>query len=226
MNIGIMQPYFFPYIGYFQLIDAVDVYVNLDHVSFMKRSYMVRNTIKNNTSINIPVIKGSQNKTCKEVIADCNSQYWSKFFKTIDQLYKKESNYKTIFDEILIPWSNTIQIHPRPISISEFNFSSIYYICKYLDIVKRFYSSDGLTIKNKNEGLQDITKHFKGDTYINAIGGQKLYNKEDFASQNIDLKFIKMGNVNFDNPYSSILDLLFRYDREYIKTELKNYTLI
>jgi hypothetical protein len=226
MNIGIMQPYFFPYIGYFQLIDAVDVYVNLDHVSFMKRSYMTRNTLKNNTSINIPVINGSQNKTCKEVEADCSPQYWSKFFKTIDQLYKKESNYKIITDEILIPWFNNIQIHPRPISISEFNFSSIYYICEYLSIVKRFYSSDGLTIKKKNEGLQDITKYFKGDTYINAIGGQKLYTKEDFAFQDIDLKFIKMGDVKFDNPYSSILDLLFKYDKEYIKTELKKYTLI
>ena len=47
MRVGIMQPYFFPYIGYFQLIDAVDIYVNLDHVSFMKRSYMTRNSIKN-----------------------------------------------------------------------------------------------------------------------------------------------------------------------------------
>ena len=47
MKIGIMQPYFFPYIGYFQLINEVDVYVNLDHVSFMKRSYMTRNTLKN-----------------------------------------------------------------------------------------------------------------------------------------------------------------------------------
>ena len=67
MKIGIMQPYFFPYIGYFQLMQEVDLYVNLEHVSFMKRSYMTRNTIKNNTPINIPVSNGSQNKTCIEV---------------------------------------------------------------------------------------------------------------------------------------------------------------
>ena len=53
MKIGVMQPYFFPYLGYFQLINEVDVYVNLDHVSFMKRSYMTRNTLKNNVAINI-----------------------------------------------------------------------------------------------------------------------------------------------------------------------------
>jgi hypothetical protein len=49
MKVGIMQPYFFPYFGYFQLINEVDVYVNLDHVSFMKRSFMTRNKIKNET---------------------------------------------------------------------------------------------------------------------------------------------------------------------------------
>ena len=53
--IGIMQPYFFPYIGYFQLIQSVDSYVNLDHVAFMKRSYMTRNVLKNEIPISIPV---------------------------------------------------------------------------------------------------------------------------------------------------------------------------
>ena len=51
MKIAIMQPYFFPHFAYFQLISAVDVYINLDHVSFMKRSYMVRNRIKNDVRI-------------------------------------------------------------------------------------------------------------------------------------------------------------------------------
>tara|TARA_R110000868_G_scaffold408357_1_gene691402 strand:+ start:4545 stop:5225 length:681 start_codon:yes stop_codon:yes gene_type:complete len=226
MKIGVMQPYFFPYLGYFQLIDAVDVYVNLDHVSFMKTSYMTRNTLKNNTSINIPVLNGSQNKTCVEVNTLADEKWFKKFERTLELLYKKENNYQIILDEIILPWKNSILSINRPVSISEFNFSAIYYICKYLNIEKRFYSSGGITTRKKNEGLQDITKYFKGDTYINAIGGQKLYSKEDFESQEIDLIFIKMGEVKFDNPYSSILDLLFRYDKEFIKNELKNYTLI
>ena len=99
-------------------------------------------------------------------------------------------------------------------------------ICKYFDIEKRFYSSGGITDKKKNEGLQEITKYFKGVIYINAIGGQKLYNKEDFASQGIELKFIQMGNIDVDMPYMSMLDLLFRYDKNHLKNELNNYTLI
>jgi len=222
MTIGVMQPYFFPYIGYFQLIDAVDIYVNLDHVSFMKSSYMTRNTLKNNTPISIPVIGGSQNKKCTEVIVKSDGKFVFSFPKTIHHLYSKEKNYKDIIQQIFITDVNSLGY-----SISQVNLFYIKRICEYLNIKTKIVdTSEGLTVKKKNEGLQDIVKHFNGDIYINAIGGQKLYTKENFASQNIDLKFIKMGDIQFDNPYSSILDILFRYPKEYIQEQLKNYTLI
>lgn len=84
----------------------------------------------------------------------------------------------------------------------------------------------GELLKEKNEGLQDIAKHFKSSHYINAIGGQKLYSKEDFLNNGIKLEFIKMGDTTFDNPYISILDLMMRYSKEEIKTQIKNYTLV
>jgi len=221
MKIGIMQPYFFPYIGYFQLIQAVDIYVNLDHVAFMKRSYMTRNTLKNNTPININVLGGSQNKSCIEVEVLADDKWFDKFYKTLELNYKKEPYYNDVISQIINPWKQST-FH----NISEFNFNSIYYICQYLNIQAQFFSSQGITTKKKNEGLQDITKYFKGNTYINAIGGQKLYNKEDFASQNIDLKFIQMGDIEVDNKYASILDLLFRYSKDHLINQLNNYTLI
>ena len=226
VTIGVMQPYFFPYLGYFQLIDAVDIYVNLEHVNFMKRSYMVRNHLKNNTLINIPVSNGSQNKICTEVNVLSNQTWFNTFEKTIEFLYKKEDNYQTILNEIIYHWKNEILSSNEDVSISEFNISSIKYICKYLDIYTKFESSIGITDRKKNEGIQDVVKHFDGTHYINAIGGQKLYNKEDFENKKIILNFIKMGDIKFDNPYTSILDLLFRYSKEEIKKELKNYILI
>jgi hypothetical protein len=226
-TVGIMQPYFFPYIGYFQLIAAVDVYVVLDHVSFMKRSYMVRNTLKNNTTINIPCLGASQNKACTDVFADCTNDWFLKFAKTINLLYKNDPNYNAIVTEILIPWQQEIQRLGRPVSISEFNFVAMYYISEYLDLKPRWYSSGGITTNKKAEGIKDIVKNFKGTDYINAIGGQALYNKEDFEKDNINLHFIKMGDdMPFDNKYASILDLLFRYPKEVIQEQLKNYTLI
>lgn len=222
MRIGIMQPYFFPYIGYFQLIHAVDTYVNLDHVSFMKRSYMTRNTLKNNTSINVNVHNGSQNKNCNEVIVNFENKYIDKFNKTLQMLYTKSPYYSKIMNNIIIP-----EFTNREISISQFNISIIKRICLYLDIQTNILNtSEGMTELKKGEGLKEITSKLNGNEYVNAIGGQALYNKEDFKQSNIDLYFVKMGDVEFDNKYSSILDLLFTYPKEHIQQQLLKYTLI
>ena len=220
--VGIMQPYFFPYIGYFQLIHCVDTYVNLDHVSFMKRSYMTRNVLKNNTRINVNVSGGSQNKKCNEVYVNFENNYISKFLKTLENLYSKESNYDSILNNIILP-----EFINRQITISEFNLNLIKRICNYLDIeTKIINTSEGLTNLKKGEGLKSITKKIGSNVYVNAIGGESLYSKDDFKNDNIELNFIEMGNVDFDNKYSSILDLLFRYDKEHIKAQILKYKLV
>jgi hypothetical protein len=115
----------------------------------------------------------------------------------------------------------------NPVSISFFNFTAILRICEYLDIKARFLpTSSGITERKLNEGLQDIVKHFGENHYVNAIGGQSLYNKEDFELAGITLNFIKMDELGVDNPYVSILDLLFRYDKEYLKQQLNKFELI
>lgn len=222
MKVGVMQPYFFPYLGYFQLIDSVDVYVNLDHVSFMKRSYMVRNVLKNNTKININVYDGSQNKNCNEVIVNLTNDYINRFKKTLHHLYSKTKNYEFILNEII----NENFINEEQ-SISQFNFKIIKSICNYLDIkTKLIHTSENLTSQKKENGLVDIVNYFGGDTYINAIGGVKLYNKDFFIKKNINLYFIKSGEFDFKNPNSSVLELIFLYDKNKIQQELKNYILI
>ena len=100
-------------------------------------------------------------------------------------------------------------------------------ICEYLGIeTKIIETSEGITSKKKGEGLKEIAKREGGSVYINAIGGRSLYSKEDFKSDGIDLYFIEMGDVKFDNPHSSILDLLYTYDKNHLIEELKNYRLI
>lgn len=222
-TIGIHQPYFFPYLGYFQLINAVDVWVCLEHVSFMKRSYMTRNTLKDGININIPVIGGSQNKRCTEVYVEKNRIWFEKFARTLDLNYKNEKNFIQVTNEVLAPWYNDVITHPRELTISEFNFTAIYRISEYLGIETRFYSSNGITEAKREKGLQDIVKSFHGDTYINAIGGQALYNKENFSEAGIDLKFLKKTS---ELPNTSILDILFKYDKEVIKQELNKFELI
>jgi hypothetical protein len=187
---------------------------------------MTRNTLKNNTAINIPVSNGSQNKTCREVNVIADDKWFNQFDKTLESLYRKQPNYNTVIEKVYEPWKANIKAKTDILSISDFNFSSIQYICDYLDIIADFHSSVGITTKKKNEVLQYITKHFNCGTYINAIGGQKIYKKDDFASQGIQLNFIKMGDLDLVNPYASILDLLFTYDKDHLKEQIKKYTLI
>ena len=222
MKIGIMQPYFFPYLGYFQLIKEVDIYVNLDHVSFMKRSYMTRNSLKNDTPINLILNNSSQNKKCHEVTVNFENGYIDKFKKTLHHLYSKSDYYYEINSLIINP-----MFIKQDISVSAFNIGLIKNICNYLDITTKIVdSSTGLTELKKGEGLKEIAKKHNCKTYVNAIGGQSLYNKEDFKKDGIDLFFIKMGDVKLTNKYSSILDLLYTHNKEHLKEQIENYTLI
>jgi hypothetical protein len=224
MKTAIMQPYFFPYLGYFQLIDAVDVYVNLDHVSFMPRSYMTRNVIKNDININIPVINGTQNKRCYEVKVGLTEQYITKFLKTLHHQYGKSINYEIVIEKIIKPCFITEEK-----TISQFNIELIKNICNLLDIKTKIIDSScgfqNLELK-REYGLVSIIHQLGSNTYINAIGGQKLYSKEFFHSQGIELHFLKMNSLDISNEYASILDLLFVHQQEKIKEQLKRYTLV
>jgi hypothetical protein len=223
-SVGIMQPYFLPYFGYFQLIHAVDVYVNLDHVSFMKRSYMTRNTLQPNYDISIPVKGGSQNKNCREVYVDLNDKYKSTFKKTITHLYSKSKFFDEIDNKIIHP-----MLSLENVSISEYNIFTIQKICDYLQIktpiINTSFDFDNLHLK-KEESLQSIVHQLHGDVYINSIGGQNLYDKQNFLETKIQLQFLKMGDVAFKKPNHSILDILFTYDPKQIQSQLDIFTLV
>jgi hypothetical protein len=183
---------------------------------------MTRNTLKNNTSINVNVYNGSQNKSCNEILVNFENKYVDKFTRTLQMLYVKSPYYSEIIDNIITP--NFIN---REVSISQFNIETIKSICLYLDIQTQIINtSEGMTELKKGDGLKEITNKLGGGEYVNAIGGQALYTKENFKQSNIDLYFVKMGDVEFDNKYASILDLLFTYPKEYIQQQLLKYTLI
>ena len=222
MKTAIMQPYFFPHFAYFQLISAVDVYVNLDHVSFMKRSYMVRNRIRNDVRIQINAKGGSQNKTCTEVNVDITQHYIDKFLRTISFLYGDHTNYDLILNEIIKP---NFKISNK--TVSEFNIDIIKSICNFLDIkTKIIHSSVGMTDQKRENGLIEIVRQYKSNIYVNSIGGTKLYDKEYFKKFGIDLFFLKSTGVDFTDNDISILDLLFMYDRSFIVNQLNMYELI
>jgi len=220
MKIAIMQPYFFPYIGYYQLINSVDKFLIYDNVSFIKKGWINRNKINVNNSeylFTIPLKNTSQNRNINEHFVSDEFLKWKDgFYKTLDISYGKNKDYNDIMEiiEKSLLYKN----------ISDITSSSLFLVSKYLDIKTDFKkTSDIEEIKlKKSEKLIEICKLEGADTYINSIGGQDLYSKDEFISRNINLLFLKCNNPM---NYISTIDLLMKYGKD-TKNLLNNYELI
>lgn len=219
MKIAIMQPYIYPYMGYYQLISSVDKFIILDDVNFIKRGWIHRNNLVDEKLFTIPIIKASQNKKINETHYLIDEKWENKFYKRIKTLYSNSKNY----NEILKLIKKDIKKDSK--SISGLNYRTLKTICDYLQIKTEIIESSSVyNIKNLfgQDRIVEICKKEKTEVYINAIGGEELYDKKTFMENNIELKFIK---TNF-NSYDSILTLLMNNDKSYLIEELNNYSLV
>ena len=229
MKVAIMQPYFFPYIGYFQLINVVDVFVIYDDVNFIKQSWITRNRIllKNEEyRINLIVEGASSFKRINQIHRIVDSKKW---LKTIEQSYKKAPYFSTVF-----PLIKEISLNDEK-KLSNFLLFSLSKIAKYLDIKTKFKLSSEIEKDNNLKGQDKviaICKQLDTTNYINAIGGEKLYNKVDFNKNDIELNFIKTNPIIYrqnDNqfiPWLSIIDVLMFNNKDEIKDLLNQYELL
>lgn len=227
-----MQPYFFPYIGYWQLIKAVDCYIIYDDVNFIKGGWITRNRILNNglpSYLSLHTYKASSFVHINEVeIANDNV----KKRKLIDTL---KNNYgKAPYFELSFPIIEKI-ILSSEVNLASFLFNSITEICKYLNIKTELKISSQL-IKNTELSGQakiiDICKRMRATHYYNAIGGQILYQKDEFDKNGIVLKFLSTRPVEykqFNNdfcPNLSIIDVMMFNSKEEISNMLMEYDLV
>lgn len=229
MKIAIMQPYFLPYIGYWQLINAVDAFVLYDDVNYINKGWINRNNIIINGQkklFTLSLKDSSQNKLINQIDIEDN---FDKIKKTIIFNYKKAPYYLqafSIIDEIL-NFQNK--------NLSLFIKNSIEKILNYLNIPKYLILSSELnkdnTLKGQNKILT-ICKEINANTYINPLGGTELYNREVFLKNGIELLFIKPGIIpykQFNNefiPNLSILDIMMHNSPDIIYNQLNNYELI
>lgn len=220
-----MQPYFFPYIGYFQLIHCVDKYIIYDDVNYIKGGWINRNNILLNGKpfiFTLPIYKASQNKKLNQLDIFNGPKEKEKMLKTIERGYKKTPEYKNVMPLIKGIMEN------KENNLSKFVEHSLVKISAYLDIETEFIRSSMLDkIEAKGQAqIINICKLMGAKIYVNAIGGQSLYNKADFKNSNIELFFLKTNDVDFQNKYLSILDILFSYDKKHIINQIKKYSLI
>ncbi|MFN7093832.1 MAG: WbqC family protein [Burkholderiales bacterium] len=191
MKIAIMQPYLFPYVGYFQLLTQVDKFVLFDDVSYIKKGWINRNRILVNSNpqfITIPCNKISQNKLIKDIITINDKLPYTKLLKTIEHAYNKAPFFSQVMPIIEAVFSK------HGISIAEMAATSINLVLDYLGMNKKILFSSKLNYNKDFEGLAKILaicKILNADTYINMESGRLLYNVEAFQNENISLKFLK-----------------------------------
>lgn len=225
-----MQPYLLPYLGYFQLINAVDVFVIYDDVNYIKQGWINRNRILVNGSehkFNIPLKGGgSQNKRINEIEIEGNL---SKLLKTIEQAYKKAP----YFAEVYPLFTNILSY--KEANLAKYLTNSLNSVISYLDIQVSVLISSEIQKDISLKGIDkiiDICKQLKATNYINAIGGQELYSKEFFAENGINLNFIESKPIvylQFKNqfiPSLSIIDVMMFNSVAKIQKMLDNYNLI
>ena len=232
MKIAIMQPYFLPYIGYFQLIKSVDIFVIYDDVNYIKRGWINRNNILvNNQSFlfSIPLISASQNSKINEIKISEDVNWKSKLLKTIELSYKKAPYFIDVY-----PLLCKIITHEET-NLSRLIIFSLKEICNYLSIGTLFMTSSDIDKNNYLNGqfkIIEVCKKLNAEGYINPIGGIDLYNVNDFTINNLALNFIKPNLINYSQlqedfvPWLSIIDVMMFNSKNELKNLLNQYQLI
>ena len=232
MKLGIMQPYFVPYIGYWQLMNAVDKYVIYDDVNFIKGGWINRNRILVNGQpkyFNIPMIGASPFKLINEIGVNNDLQLINKNLRIIEAAYKKAPYYKDVYpivEEILKCGKN---------DIAGYIEESFKVINKYLGISTELIISSNLkkdcSLKGQDKVLQ-ICGLLGATEYYNAVGGQELYSFDAFEKHGIKLKFLNTKEIIYDQfgqmfqPNLSIIDVMMFNSVEEIMTYLNEFELI
>ncbi len=222
-----MQPYFMPYIGYFQLINAVDLFIVYDNIKYTKKGWINRNRMLQNGKdvlFSLPLKKDSDYlDVCqRELSIDFNRN------KLLNQ-FKGAYHHAPYFDQTFPLINNIIRYENN--NLFEYLHHSIKKICMHLGIVTKIEKSSHIAIDHslKNqEKVLTLCKEVGANIYINSIGGFNLYSKEKFSENKINLKFIKTKPVEYNQykkpftPWLSILDVMMFNSKSQTLDYIKN----
>lgn len=231
MILGLMQPYIFPYLGYYQLVNSVDRFVFYDDVTYIKGGYINRNLIKVNNKkqrFTVPLIGASSNVMICAVLC---SDKLRKLLTTIEQAYCKAPYFNDIYPLI----KETLLSEERRLSVVA--AKSIELVFKYLEIEKELYFSSDLAYDrtlSATDKIIDICKIMNCNKYINSYGGINLYDQSYFKDNSICLNFIRKNEMhsyqnNTDSEFIdnlSMIDILMWNSKEQVCEMLLNYELI
>jgi hypothetical protein len=230
VKLGIMQPYFLPYIGYFQLIATVDKFVVYDNIQYTKKGWINRNRMLQHGSVNmfsISLAKGSDTLDVveRDIAHDFDRE---KLLRKFSGSYSKAPYYKDVLrlaEEIFLFEDRNL-----------FNYisHSITLICKFMDIDTEIITSSDIPADlslSSQDRVLSICKAMGAETYINPLGGRELYSKQAFSEMGLQLKFMKIRSVEYKQfdeafvPMLSVLDVLVFNSKDETKRILEQFEL-
>lgn len=234
MKLGIMQPYLFPYLGYFQLLSCVDKFVVYDDVAYIKQGWINRNRILVNGGehrFTVPLRKASSFKRINEteVDPDTYARWLGRFLMTVEQSYRQAPCFGPV-RELLRGVFEGFEG-----SIAALALRSIVATASYVDLETPIvesacaYGNDGLA---GGQRIIDLCKKEGADEYINPIGGQRLYRHGDFSAHGIALSFIRSRPVSYSQfgvqfiPGLSIIDVMMFNAPGRIRELLREFDLV
>lgn len=227
-----MQPYFFPYIGYFQLITAVDLFIVYDNIKYTKKGWINRNRMLQNGkdvmfSLSLKSDSDYLDVCERELAADFNRD---KLLNQIKSAYRLAPYFAQTFPlvEQIVRYDDA--------NLFCFLHHSIVKTCEHLGITTQIKVSSGIAIdhdlKNQDKVLA-LCEAVGASSYVNAIGGMELYSKETFREKGIDLQFIQSKPFEYPQfgdpfvPWLSIIDVMMFNPLDTIQTRIAtNYELI
>lgn len=232
MKLAIMQPYFFPYVGYFQLIAAVDLFIVYDNIKYTKKGWINRNRMLQNgkdVTFSLPLKNASDHlDVCERELAPDFKR--EKLLNQIKGAYRGAPYFSQAFrlvEEILRCEDN---------NLFGFLHHSIVKTSEHLGITTQIKRSSDIAIdhglKNQDKVLA-LCEAVGAATYANAIGGMGLYSKEAFQEKSVDLKFIHSRPFEYAQfgdafvPWMSIIDVMMFNPADTIRNCIaNNYELI
>ncbi len=234
MKLGIMQPYFFPYIGYFDLIYQTDQWIVFDTVQFIRHGWVNRNRILHPNDgwqyILVPIQKHDQKTTIKDIRITQKSGWVDKIFGQL-QHYKKKAPYFDIVTDLIDDC-----LYCPSESLNNLNIKCLEKVCTYLNIPFHYslFSEMDLNlgpIESPGDWALRISQALGATEYINPPGGNDLFDREKFESLGIRLTiqppstFIYSCDGYDFQPNLSIIDIMMWNSRENILDYLASRSL-
>ena len=235
MKLGIMQPYFFPYIGYFQLINYADKWVVFDVVQFIRHGWINRNRILKPSEgwqyITVPLKKYRRETPIKDILISGETDWQDRIFRQLEH-YKKKAPYYSQVLEYLEDCFST-----KDTNILDLNIISLKKTCKYLGIKFDYsvFSEMNLEIdpvSHPGEWALKISEALNASEYVNPPGGREIFNKKQFEEANIDLNFLEVNLKEYNQRRStfedglSMIDVMMFNSPEEINEFLDDYSII